>query len=124
MNCYQHHDQAAVGICKICNKAVCPTCATDTGRGLACCDVCAKEVEAQNMVIDKSKQIYGIGSHSKWPASGILMYFFFSLMFTGFGLYPWFIVGEPEWFSLIMGVGFFAFGLLVYFRTRSLRLNC
>lgn len=86
MNCYQHHDQAAIGICKACNKAVCPTCAVDTGRGLACCDVCAQEVEDQNQIIDKSKQIYGIGSTSKLPPSGILVYLFFGLVFTGFGV--------------------------------------
>lgn len=124
MNCYQHHDQVAIGVCKACNKAVCPTCAVDTGRGLACCDVCAQEVADQNQIIDKSKQIYGIGSTSKLPPSGILVYLFFGLVFTGFGVYPWVMYGEPEWFSLIMGGGFFAVGILVYYRTRSLRLNC
>lgn len=124
MNCYQHRDQPAVGICKACQKAVCPTCAIDTGRGLACSEACVPEVDAYNQMMDKSKQIYGIGSHSKWPSTGILVYFLFALLFLGFGLYPWFVVGEVEWFSLIMGIGFVIIGIVVYVRTRSLKLNC
>ena len=124
MHCYQHSDQQAIGICNSCQKAVCPDCAKDTGRGLACSDECAVEVDAINQIIDRSKQIYGIGKKSNIPSTGILFHVFFSLVFIGLGTYPLLDDRSPEWFPLIMGLGFLFFAILGYVRTRKLNLNC
>lgn len=124
MQCYQHQDNASIGVCKACQKAVCSICAKDTGRGLACSDVCVTEVTAINEIIDRSKQIYGIGSKSKLPSTGILFYFFFALAFLGAGLFPLKYGKSPEWFLVLMGAGFLVFGTMGYIRTRKLRLNC
>ncbi len=78
MQCYQHNENVSVGLCKACQKAVCSVCATDTGRGLACSEPCSREVGVLNEIIDRSKQIYGIGSRSKLPPTGILFYLFFA----------------------------------------------
>lgn len=124
MHCYQHQDHEAVGICKACQKAVCTVCARDTSRGLACSDACVDEVSALNQIIDRSKQIYSIGTKSKLPATGILFYFFFAATFGGFGLYPLTQEKSVEWFPLTMGIGFFLFGVMGYIRTRNLKINC
>jgi hypothetical protein len=124
MQCFQHQDKAAVGLCKACHKAVCSSCARDTGRGLACSEICLAEVNATNEILDKSKQIYNIGNKSKLPTTGILFYFFFALVCLGVGLYPLNYDKSPEWFLVLMGSGFLVFGTMAYIRTRKLRLNC
>lgn len=124
MQCYRHNENVSVGLCKACQKAVCSVCATDTGRGLACSEPCSGEVGVLNEIIDRSKQIYGIGSRSKLPPTGILFYLFFALVSLGVGLYP-LTYGKPvEWFLVLMGSGFLVFGTMSYVRTRKLRLNC
>lgn len=124
MHCYQHQENESVGICKACQKAVCTVCASDTGRGLACSEECAAEVNALNQIVDRSKQIYGIGSKSNLPATGILFYLFFAIAFSGFGLYPLTQERNIDWFPLVMGIGFFLFGTMSYIRTRKLQINC
>ena len=48
MNCFYHQTSPAVGICKSCGKGVCPACAVDLGKGLACKARC--EENAQEMI--------------------------------------------------------------------------
>jgi hypothetical protein len=36
MNCFNHADVAAVGLCKFCQKALCKECVHDLSYGLAC----------------------------------------------------------------------------------------
>lgn len=36
MNCFNHPDIPAVGICKYCQRGLCKDCAIDSGCGIAC----------------------------------------------------------------------------------------
>jgi hypothetical protein len=36
MNCFNHPDVPAVGICKACQKGLCMECVVDLGHGIAC----------------------------------------------------------------------------------------
>lgn len=36
MQCFNHQNLAAVGVCRSCGKALCPHCVLDTGEGLVC----------------------------------------------------------------------------------------
>jgi len=38
MNCFEHPDVNAVGLCKFCQKGLCQDCAHDLSHGLACKD--------------------------------------------------------------------------------------
>lgn len=124
MKCFNHQNQEAIGICKACQKAICPSCAIDTGRGLACSDACLEEVNVINEIVDKSKRIYGIGSKPKLLPTGILLYFFFGLMFSGFALYRFVERARLDYFTLAMGLGFLVFGIIAYYKNRKLNLNC
>lgn len=124
MYCYQHQNNNALGMCKYCQKAVCASCAKDTGKGLVCSANCEQELSEINQIMDRSKLIYNINKKSKLPASGVLFHLFFGLMFSSFGLIPLAKGDEPSWFLVIMGSGFLLFGILVYLRTRKLNLNC
>ena len=124
MNCFSHQNEPAIGICKACQKAVCVSCAIDTGRGLACSAECENEVKALNMIVDKSKQIYSIGTSSRLPPTGVLMFMFFGFIFTSVGLYQYIESGRPDFIALTMGLGFIVFSLFSYIRNRKLNLNC
>lgn len=43
MNCFNHVTTPCVGICIACGKGVCPECAADLTRGLACKGICEHE---------------------------------------------------------------------------------
>ena len=58
MKCFYHNDKDAVGICKSCNKGLCPDCAVDTGNGLACKETCESKVKAINELIEKNIAAY------------------------------------------------------------------
>ena len=124
MKCFNHRENESIGICKSCSKAVCAVCAIDMGRGLSCSAECTHEIDEQNQIIDKSKQIYAIGSKPTLMPTGLLIHFFFGLVFTGFGLYQSMEFGEPQWFLLVMGVGFLVIGCIGWYKNRKLDLNC
>src|ERR1043165_4798464 len=45
MSCFYHHDRESIGGCKSCGKALCPECAVDLGKGLACRGHCEGDVQ-------------------------------------------------------------------------------
>lgn len=54
MKCFYHHDRDAVGQCKSCGKGLCPNCAVDLDKGLACQGRCEKVVQALIRLIDSN----------------------------------------------------------------------
>ena len=44
MRCYNHHDKEAVGVCRFCGRGLCPGCATEVEKAVACRDRCEAEV--------------------------------------------------------------------------------
>ena len=124
MNCFEHKETVAVGICKACNKAVCAACAIDTGNGLACCALCETEVMHINQIVAKSKQIYNIGTNQATIPSGLLVYIFFTVLFLGWGAYEYLAKSRVNEFILIMGLGFGVMCIIMYRRLKNLNLNC
>ena len=51
MKCFYHHMTDAVGICKNCNRGVCPPCAAEIADGLACRGVCETEAAAVSKLV-------------------------------------------------------------------------
>ena len=54
MRCFYHQDREAVGSCKSCGKGLCPDCAADVGKGLACRGRCEEDVRAVVALIDRN----------------------------------------------------------------------
>ena len=46
MNCFQHADRSAVGVCRACGKALCRDCLVEVEGGIACRDTCEEQVAA------------------------------------------------------------------------------
>jgi hypothetical protein len=55
MNCFNHPDVPAVGICKACQKGLCMECAIDLGHGIACKNH-REDVEMLNTIQADSKR--------------------------------------------------------------------
>lgn len=124
MNCFKHNEISANGICKACNKAVCGQCLIDTGNGIACSKECEKEVHEINQIVDRSKQIYSIGSKPNAVPSGILIYVFFSVLFLGWSGFEYLTKSRINEFLIVMGLGFVVMGIIMYRRIKKLNLNC
>ena len=124
MRCYNHAGATAVGICKSCQKAVCITCVIDTGRGIACSEECETEVEELNQIVDRSKQIYGIGTTKQVLPTHVIMFAIFGILFLVFGMINVFYAENPDYFSAVMGAGFLFLALFSWLRNRKARINC
>lgn len=115
MNCFNHPNIPAVGICKSCSKGLCKECATDLDHGLACKDKHEAEVENVNMIISQNTKIYS--SAPKNTIIAPLFYLFMGLVFAGFGYTS---KGGVTDLPFVLGVGFIVFGIIVFFRNRAL----
>lgn len=85
MKCYNHHETDAVGICKNCNKGLCPGCAADVGNGIACKNCCEQSVKDINALIQKSKGVYKQSSAVNYTSA--LIYGLFALFFISYPLF-------------------------------------
>jgi hypothetical protein len=54
VKCFYHHEQDAVGLCKSCNRALCPECAAEAGRGIACKGRCEEHAPKLSDLIDRN----------------------------------------------------------------------
>ncbi len=72
MHCFNHDAAPAVGICKHCNKALCRSCLTDTGNGLACTATCLQTVHDINKLIERSRNTAALSSRNVFLSPLIL----------------------------------------------------
>jgi hypothetical protein len=108
MQCFNHHDVLAVGMCKHCYKGLCAACATDLGFGLACHGEHEEQVGTVQAMLAKTARIHSANRSGKYvsPAFFLVM----GLLFLGFGLYQdGFVVS----FTAAMGAVFFLYGLFL-----------
>jgi len=114
MNCFIHTDKAAVGICKACNKGVCPECATDLGHGLACKGVHEEMVETYNTIIQGNAKAYeNVGKNSLILP---IFYLFMGLVFAGYGYFSkQGMTGLP----FVLGIGFIVFAVISFIRNQA-----
>lgn len=107
MKCYTHTLNEAVGICKKCGKGVCPECAVDVGKGLACRDSCEVDVHAINIMEQRNKAAIQHQSRS-YNISAVFM----SALGIAFMLLGWFVGGSFQYLYMFMGLLFI--GVSVY----------
>jgi hypothetical protein len=63
MNCFNHRDVAAVGLCKSCGKALCGDCLTELPNGLACKGACEPRVNMINRMLDTNSRVMNVARH-------------------------------------------------------------
>ncbi len=112
MKCFMHHDQDAVGACKSCGKGLCPHCAVDLGKGLACRQRCEADVEALIALIDHNLLMAGkttglLRGSRQIQFGAVGLYCLMGLAFLAWGL-----LGNPQLlFLCVLGALFLAYGL-------------
>ncbi len=60
VNCFNHPDRAALGLCKSCGKGLCRDCLAELQDGLACKGRCEPRVALINRIIDSNKQVLAV----------------------------------------------------------------
>ena len=108
MRCFNHQEIEAVGLCKHCQKALCPACANDLGFGLACRDVHESEVTSVSQIVARSVRVQARGGLNRYATA--LFYVALGVVFAGYEL---FFASSPSGFGLAMGGLFIAYGLYV-----------
>jgi hypothetical protein len=106
MQCFNHHETAAVGMCKHCNKGLCAACATDLDFGLACRDKHEEQVQALQTMFTKASHLQSVNRSNKYltPAFLIVM----GLLFFGWAFVESHSVIN---FTGAMGVVFLLYGV-------------
>jgi hypothetical protein len=121
MSCFYHHDRSSIGGCKSCGKALCPECAVDLGKGLACRGHCEDDVKALIALIDRNimlsphtARLLESGRRFRWGSA------LFSVI-TGVIFLAWGI-RDMDRFSLIavLGVCFLLYGAYGLFQARRI----
>ena len=115
MNCFNHSDIPAVGICKSCGKGLCKDCLVEVPDGLACKQSCEEQVRNINFLIDSNKQVLtATRFHAK--NATLLLLLFGGVVFL-LGLIPYLITGENG--TLFLAVLGFVFLVLGFLRLRK-----
>ncbi len=112
MNCYNHFEVAALGICKHCSKGVCIECLTDTGDGIACSTYCVEEINEVNKLVNHNKKAVR-KQPVQWIGSGI----FYIVLGIIFLLTTFFYLKRLDPFLISMGVIFIVYGGYVLAKT-------
>ena len=125
MQCFVHHEVAAVGICRTCGKGICPACAREIDKGIVCSEACAQFVTDNQAIVDRAKRVYSIGVKSKIPLGA---WFFGTMGVVMLGIAALFLWTDPHGWPVAAYPG--AFGLLlvvfavfVWRRYRAVGLN-
>ena len=125
MKCFYHQTVDAVGSCKSCLKGLCPECAVDLGKGLACRGRCESEVERVTALIDRNIRLSPTGEQLiQANKQGMLLSALFVLAvgaaFLALGLFNRGAFGF-EWFIGGVFVVYGAFQIMRYRRVSRAR---
>jgi len=115
MNCFNHPDIPAIGICKACSKGLCLECATDLDHGLACKNKHEESVNTINSILSKNARITSTARKSTLIGPSFLL--FMGLVLIGSGL---FARSSVQWEPVLIGSGFVVFSVVTFFYNRAM----
>jgi hypothetical protein len=121
MRCFYHQDQDGVGICKSCGKGLCPDCAVDVGKGLACRGRCEEDVRAVIALVDRNLKLAPqtarlLDSSRKIRSSTATFNLVIGAIFIAWGLTDVDRLG----FIIVLGICLLAYGIFALFQARKL----
>jgi len=117
MRCFYPQDREAVGACKSCNKGLCPECAVDLGKGLACRGRCEADVQAVIKLVDQNVRHMDVVERALQGRRSVLQQNSSTRYATGLFLAVagaiFTITGMVEWlpFALALGIACMLFGV-------------
>ena len=114
MNCFNHSDVPANGLCKHCFKGLCADCATDLEHGLACKGKHETEVEAVRAMVTRANRQQAAQRGNRYLSP--IFFAVFGSLFVGYGLvYP----GPATELLKFIGVGFVLYAIVVFRAVRN-----
>jgi hypothetical protein len=118
VNCFNHPDVPAVGICKYCQKGLCLECAVDLEHGIACRN---HRVEVTALMNIHSGQPY---NDERAVQKTVMLYRLFSRVFLCIGIsmaIGGYFIGSIGGFVLIFaGIGFCVFSFIFSMDAKAL----
>lgn len=116
MQCYNHQERPAVGICTGCNKGVCRECCVEVDGALSHKGECEEKVRIMRELLKRAHASYG--KHSQAYKYTSLIYALFSLLIilVGFLFVTLSDSTASGVFLIAMGL-VFAVGSLLYYRS-------
>jgi hypothetical protein len=111
MKCFYHNDGDAVGICRACGKGVCPGCAREVPKALACSGRCEDELR-------------GLSDLKKDAEKAKSSHIGFAIFLTCLGalFVVWGVLSEElSIFTVAIGSLFLGFGTLTLFHALSMK---
>ncbi|MBV8124617.1 MAG: hypothetical protein JO370_11135 [Paucibacter sp.] len=112
MHCFNHPDIEAVGICKVCQKGICPVCAADLEHSIACKGKHESQAEAINSLVLRSMNFQGAAGKARY--AGPAFYAFMGAVFLFFGLRDSRGLDLPVY----IGAGFLVFAVISFTANR------
>jgi hypothetical protein len=120
MRCFYHQDREAVGTCKSCGKGLCPECAVDLTKGLACRGRCEADAQAVIQLIDRNIQLSSTSARVVQTSRGVrtgagIFHIVMGAVFIAWGL-------SAEYLRIITlaGVGVVGYGIYMLYMARKL----
>ena len=108
MQCFNHHESAAVGMCKHCCKGLCSACATDLGYGLACHDVHEEQVTSTHAMVTKATRLQSVNRSNKYLGPA-----FFIVLGSLFAIWGFVTEGGAMNFLFAIGAVFVLYGAVL-----------
>jgi hypothetical protein len=109
MQCFNHHDQPAIGMCKHCCKGLCPACATDLGHGLACRETHEEQVASVHSLVTKVARVQSVTRSNKYLSPALFAVL--GSVFVGYGLFQG---GGAATLTVAMGAVFLLYGFFLF----------
>ncbi len=100
MNCFNHTDRPALGLCRSCSKGLCRECLTEVPDGLACKNQCEERVNLINKIINNNQKM--ISAANVQVRSSGLFILALGILFCLFGFLPLLISGSTS--TLYVGI--------------------
>lgn len=119
MNCFQHPENIAIGVCKQCHKGLCAECFELRNDCLYCKNKhCHQHASEEIQIIEHSKKIYGIGEGYKKRFSFLGVFnFLIGCLFAIFGVFSFYSdSNQVSVFLILMGILFIAYSLRMLLR--------
>jgi hypothetical protein len=127
MKCFYHRNLDAIGNCKSCGKGLCPDCAVDLGRGLACRNKCEEDARALIALIEHNITMYPKSAKLLEPSQRALAETegiptraaIFNVVIGAIFLFGGLINPKKLAFLIIGGICFLIYGAISFFKSRT-----
>ncbi|WP_242113029.1 DUF2180 family protein [Luteimonas aquatica] len=117
MQCYQHHDRAAVGVCRGCGKGVCAEgCAEDLGFGLSCSNDCSIRLGHVEALNHKAGAAYSAGRRYLWLGPTLAAVLAAMFLYLGWIEYR---NAREYWFPAAFGLLLSLTAIVLFVRNRN-----